>query len=289
MNKQQLVTKFLESGLLLTPKTLEDFSDKEDINSIINSVKSTNITLIKPNQTQTKPTLSYKINHQTHKQKLTTKDYTEYYNKKFNVIKNILTSKIDAVSINNLQKEKEACIIGMIVDKINKGYLIEDQTRQVEIISDQQLQKNSVLGFKGVLKEKFFANEVIYPDIPLNKQTKKTPEITLTTKQIETTRLTISPNSKEKKENIISNFDLPAQISINLDQEIKILVDKPELKVTKIQATQTLKQRFLPETNTPNQNNIIEEVPDIFWIIQQEEWKENYKGVLIVSGEHIEL
>ncbi len=289
MKKQELVTKFLESGLLLTPKILDGFSEQDDINTIIASAQSKNTTIIKSNQTTQKPTLSYKIKHQTQKQKLKTSDFIEYYNKKFEIIKNILTSKVDAMSINNLQKEKKACVIGIVADKTSKGYLIEDQTKQIEVVFDQQLQKNSVLGFKGVLKEKLFVDEVIYPDIPLNKQTKKPPEMTLTTHQIEPTKLTISPNIKGKNENLISNFSLPAQLSITLNQETKLLIDKPEIKTTKIQAIQALKLRFLPETNTPNQNNIIEEVPDVFWIIQPEEWKENYKGVLIVSGEHIEL
>ncbi len=294
MNKQELVTKFLEHGLLLTPETMNVLKE-QDAESIINLAKSTNTLIVKStkqDQTNEKPNLTFKIKKQTKKQKITPKDFVEYYNKKYEALKNILIQKLDAVSINNLQQDKEVCIIGMVGTKTTKGFYIEDQTNRVETICNENIQQNTTLGLKGVLKEKaFFVKEIIYPDVPLTKQTKQlTFPLTLTTKETNTTNTTISPNIKETKENLISNFDLPTTITIETNKhQLNILIFQPPTPLTKQSTQQLLKLRCLPENNLPNQNNIIEDIPDIFWIIQPEEWKENYKGVLIVSGECVEL
>ena len=288
MNKQQLVTKFLERGILVTPETLNKITEGDDIESIINS---TNTVFAKPSQ-QHPSTFTFKIKQNQQKEKITPKDFIEYYSKKFEALKNILVQKADAVSINNLQQEREACIIGMVGDKTSRGFHIEDQTGRLEAVCSEPQKQSAVLGFKGVLKDKtFVVKDLVYPDIPLSKQSTTHQKLTLTTKQTtDTNNLTISPNNKEKADNLISNFPLPTTVTISMNQQqTTVLIFQPHEPTNKNQATQHLKLRCLPETNIPNQNNIIEEVPDIFWIIQQDEWKENYKGVMIVSGETVNL
>ncbi|HLD57326.1 MAG TPA: hypothetical protein VJA47_03415 [archaeon] len=292
MNKQEVVTKFLESGLLLKPQTLEGFTERDDIDSIINLNKSSNNTIVNlSTNTPITNTFNYKIKQSTTKEKITPKDFIEYYSKKFETLKNILIQKLDAVSINNLQQEKESCIIGMVGDKTNRGFYVEDQTGKIEAVHTEPQKQSFVLGFKGVFKDKtFFVKEVVYPDIPLSKQNTEPPKIILTTKQVNNTNTTISPNSKDKNDNLISNFSLPATINLTINnQQTTVLIFQPQDQINKTQAAQILKLRCLPETNTPNPNNIIEDTPDVFWLIQKEEWKENYKGVLIVSGEVVNL
>ena len=188
------------------------------------------------------------------------------------------------MSINKLASiEGKATIIGLVSEKTPAGFLVEDPTGKILVVFNQPLPIASVLGFTGELKNNsFFTDFVSFPDIPLGKK-------------IKTTTFSISfktENTKPKilvnKEKTIENFPTPTTIKIKKEQELTVLVFRPEPPFNKNQAIEALKTRLLPETKIPTENYIIEEEPDVFWINQKDEWTENYKGVKIISGENAE-
>ncbi|HLD41815.1 MAG TPA: hypothetical protein VJB06_02170 [archaeon] len=305
MEKSEIVNKFLEQGFLISPGFLDQLTE-EKINLLLPTLKTKNTLVLsqieepetaipqKHTEPQKKdaPTLSkpedteitFTIKKSEQPKNLSVKDFVQYYNNKYTILKNILCTKLNPVSINKLSNIPSATVIGLISEKITQGYLIEDPTGKLEIIYEKHLPKNSVFGFTGDIKEgKMIVTAVSCPDIPLDKK-------------IKTSNLNLSfyfekgsPLIKANKTKEIKDFKLPAAIKVSKASEINILVFKPETQIKKTEAIEFLKFRCLPETTAPNENHIISEEPDIFWIIQKDSWSENYKGVTIISGESAEI
>ncbi len=299
MDKSSIVNKFLEEDFLISPSLLDQLTEEKVI-SIIPTLKTKNtlvlsklddeeilkenpeipITQLKPVEAETiftikkfEPPKSFSI-----------KDFVQYYNTKYTILKNILCTKLNPVSINKITPSTpNATVIAMISEKTTGGYIVEDPTSRIQIVYEKPLQKNSVLGFTGELKEnKLYVTAVSYPDIPLDKKIRQ-PDFSLSfllEKNIPSIKIN---NSKE-----IKDFKSPTTISIKKNQNINILTFKPDTEIKRTEAIEFLKLRNLPEPTTPNENYIISEEPDIFWLIQKEPWQENYKGVKIISGEYRE-
>ncbi len=296
MDKSEIVNKFLEEGFLISPAVLDQITE-EKLNSILPTLKTKNFLVLSKldeeeilKQSPEAPTvqpkhveleITFSIKKSEPSKSFSVKDFVQYYNTKYAILKNILCTKLNPISINKITPAAQsATVIGLISEKIVGGYTLEDPAGKIQIAYEKPLPKNSVLGFTGELKEnKLHVTAVSYPDIPLDKKIKQI-DFSLSF-SIEKNLPCIKINKTKE----IKDFKTPCSISIKKQQTINILAFKPETELKKAEAIEYLKLRYLPEPIAPNENYIISEEPDIFWLIQKEGWQENYKGVKIISGE----
>ena len=276
MRKEDIVEKFLEQGFLLSPKMLDTLTD-DCIENIFSISKTANNIVI---QEIKKPKHILKSTNVKEQEKLSPKNFIEYNKTKYDTIKIILLQKTKPISIDKCKQNTDATIIGFVIDRTQQGYVIEDTTKKIEIRTSENLQLNSVLGFSGKLKENmFFVEKTTFPDIPLDNEI-KTTNLTICFSEKHSTKnadILITLEGKENENTLV--LQTPGKGKLN---DIKIISYKPEIPLKKEECMKFLKYRFIPETK-PNTNFIIKEVPDIFWIVQDEEWIENYKGVTIIS------
>ncbi len=128
--------------------------------------------------------------------KITIKDFVDLYNKRFIAIQSLLRQRqeLDLVTsirrVFSAQDKETVCFIGMVVNisitKNNNTILtLEDQTGTIKAIvgKNKELQINvkeitpdEIIGVIGTKSEKIvFVNSILFPDVPLTKEFKKTP------------------------------------------------------------------------------------------------------------------
>lgn len=288
MGKSEIVAKFLEHGFLLSPTLLNQLLEGKT-NPSLPTLKATALVVKELDD----GSAIFSTKHTEEKKTLSVKDFTDYYNKKYNLIKDTLSTKLNPVSISKLGQSTKTAIVGLVYEKTPLGYLLEDPTGRVEaklvetdkhgLQPPQPIPLNSILGFTGELKDKFFCvANIVYPDIPLDKKIKEAD--LLLSFRVENNKPKIIIDGEKEIE-----LRPPVAASIKKGATINILAYKPEAQASKAQAIEALKLRYLPEPKIPKESYIIAEEPDIFWIIQKELWVENYKGVRIVSGEVVDM
>ena len=125
-------------------------------------------------------------------------DFVAYFNNRYNALKKILMNRKELdnpVSIARLagsRGKEEVAVIGIITEKqITKNgnviFTIEDPTDQTKVLINknkpEQLEiakdciLDEVIGITGNMGDNIiFANNIFYPDIPLSKELKKTPD-----------------------------------------------------------------------------------------------------------------
>ena len=127
------------------------------------------------------------------KKKIVVDDFVRNLRNRFSEMKNILQERTELeglVSINKLSKGGKVSIIGLISDKRvtkNKNIIfeVEDLTGKVKVLINQnkpelykeaeEISLDSVIGFSGFGdREIFFANNFVFPDVPLIER-KKSP------------------------------------------------------------------------------------------------------------------
>lgn len=302
--KEELVRKALEAGLMLTPDLLEKLDDNK-LEEMITEARDRDKTFLTRQETQSCSKIMVKVLRLSPKKRLTPNDFVSYYNNKYEGIRKFLLKKLDAVSINKVREgHEELSIIGMVRELTQRGFVLEDPTGEIEVLSKNQPDTDDVIGVKGIAREgKFMEKEIIVPDVPLDSQLKRIRNISLflTTSLTEkakplihSTNFTLIPfietgilNEKEEKQTI-TNLTNPTQITISsMGNEVNILVYKPTEEIDETRAKDYLRKRHL----SPGRNNIlgpedcflIDNMPDIFWLISPKKFLENYKGVTIIS------
>ena len=263
---QETVKKLIENGILPTQDILKKI-EKYGIESVLKKDKKMSIEKRAINTLE----------------KLTPKDFFHYYTNKYEGIKSLLLKKMSAISINQAKNSfLPVSVIGMVQEKTPSGFILEDPTGRIEVISQEDsIKPDDVLGVTGPVREqKLFAEKIIWPDIPLTHKTKNIP-ITITL-------------SLEKNKNTIVPDTNPFWCDIWYENEkITLLAYRPENEIERQDAFELLKKRHLsPERNQIifiEDHFLIEPVPDVFWIISQKEWNAIYKGVTVVSGEKVKI
>ena len=285
MSKELVVERFLQEGFLISPKLLEQIPE-DNLDSILTSIKLSNDLIIQ-NLDQQKEEPEFKIKNYKEKNKLKASDFVEYYSKKYNVLKDIISKKLNPVSIDKAKTFSETSIIGMVYEHTNNGLVVEDPTGKIEVrCSRDNVLVNSVLGFTGKIKEGIMlADKIIYPDIPLNNEIKSLNMSLILSEKGQLTE-NLKTVSFIQQENLISVLTNPGYVKIN--KEVVVLAYKPKDEVGKEKFLASLKNRFIQE-ETPSEKYLIKEIPSIFWINQEKQWVENYKGVTIVSGKEIKI
>lgn len=122
-------------------------------------------------------------------------DFVAFFNARHNVLENILSSRQELQNLNSInrvirKKDRESVsVIGMVEDKqyTKNGNImlqLEDQTGAIRVLISknkpdlcrqaQDIVLDEVIGIIGVNGENIlFANKILWPDIPLNKELKK--------------------------------------------------------------------------------------------------------------------
>ena len=182
----------------------------------------------------------------------------------------------------------------MIKELTPTGFIAEDTTDEIEIVykTKTNIKPDDIIAITGTIREnKLYADDIIFPDIPINREiTKFSSTFIFTHKYSEKINnekydLIFTTNEKNKKTiNITTN---PFKIEIEKPKKLNILVYKPDNISEPKDAITLLKKRHLSqkEGEIPLKNDpfLIKETPDIFWLISENKWTENYKGVTLFS------
>ncbi|MFH1105815.1 MAG: metallophosphoesterase family protein [Candidatus Aenigmatarchaeota archaeon] len=100
-------------------------------------------------------------------------DFANYYEKKYEKIRGVLGEKLpDPVSINKLALGKKCSIIGVVREAQGDDMVFEDKTGRVTaVVQSEKLEQGDVIGLAGNMgNEKFFAEEIIFPDVSVKRE-----------------------------------------------------------------------------------------------------------------------
>lgn len=179
MEKEKIITKFLEKGNLLTPGALDRIASKneEEIFS-----KIFNKTILDERDFEDRTfriikTLSLKPTV------ITTDDFLKFYTSKYNKMKKIITDRLqkDFISLNKMDSYRnEVHVIGIIKDISEKSgkkvVEIEDMTTSISVIFEnleEEIELDDVIAVSGISAGKIlYGKKILFPDIPLRQPVK---------------------------------------------------------------------------------------------------------------------
>ncbi|MBU2520055.1 MAG: hypothetical protein KKB03_02325 [Nanoarchaeota archaeon] len=293
MEKKDIIKIFMEKGVLLSPQELKEIDEYNYEEILSKHIKPEEDKTIKYNKEEenkleittkpiTKEQIEIIIKNFKKKKQVIPKDFIDYYNKKYEGIRNILTKKLNATSINKaMDISSTSNIIGVVKQRAQNGFVLEDQTGSIEIISKDDPPIGDILSVTGSSREgKFFEKEIVYPDIPL-------------THRINSLKGEITLEKQDGKINVISSAvtketTTPSHIRIKKgDREVLVFIYEPIEPIRQDHVVELLKKRHLSpkisEILYDDDPFIIEPVPDVVVLFGGEEYVKNYKGVTVVS------
>jgi len=274
MNKKDIIDLFLKNGVMLAPDELENINEQNYMQVLEKKLGETNDEILIAKQSSGK---------------ISCGDFIKLSNRKFEFLREILLKKTDAVSINKGRKVfAEATIIGRVKERNANGFVLEDVTGETEVMNENNdVKTGDIVGLRGFFKEnRFFPNQIIWPDIPLeNNPRPPGAKITLTARIKETMAGLIICPSGGKAGNIISGFGRLGSIKIKKHGgEIHLLAFSPEREMNDGDAVKTLKKRQISDDGIAD--NLIADIPGIFWLFNNgKNWTKNYRGVVIISSD----
>lgn len=212
MTKQEIVKIFFENNYLLKPELLQIIPQREDYSSLIKTCKK-NITkqaqsipiteeLLNKILETKYPKTEYPVNiissYNKESEKREMQDFVKYFRARYEKLKEILCTRqelINSISISRALEKPEServSIVGLVSDKgeTKKGNVVltlEDITGTIKVIitkKNEDLIKKAAdvvydeaIGVKGTTADKaIFANDLLFPDVPLTKELKKSPD-----------------------------------------------------------------------------------------------------------------
>lgn len=205
--KKEIISNFLNRGVLISPEFLEKINswDEENLTKVYSTIKDKNLTAKelelytkdKKEVEQDTSKINVVFSYKRISKKLTTQDFVEYFNARFVQLEKLLRNRKElqyTVAIKRLKAKKEkehVAVIGMVKNKEERknGTIIitlEDQTDEIGVIitkskSDlyelcKEVVLDEVIGVVGTSGNKIiFASSIIFPDIP-NQEIKKSPK-----------------------------------------------------------------------------------------------------------------
>ncbi|MCX6814109.1 MAG: hypothetical protein NTY20_00435, partial [Candidatus Aenigmarchaeota archaeon] len=249
--KEQIVKKFLKEGVLLSPEALEKITES-NAEQVLEKAKSSK-PLVFSFIEKTEPAIE--VRKLQKRVKLLPQDFAKYYNTRFEGLRDILLKKMeDVVSVTNAKKSGSSIsTIGMVREQTQRGFIIEDTTGSAEVISkSEDVGIDDVIGVKAAVKEeKLFAEEIIWPDIPMaHRHIRPDTELILAEKDGHKGEFVITPDAiyADRKKTSLQN---PGWITINKGPlTITVLVYTPDKKATQKEVLAWLKKRHLcPDKN----------------------------------------
>ncbi len=266
MDRKEAFHLALSNGVLLSPQAVE--LTKDELMSLITKTKAKGGLVVQPE--------AVRITQRTVRAvQMTSADYVKYYVNKYNALKAILDRKLpDSVAINKLSTG-HATIVAMIRGGTDKGFMAEDPTGQIEVVAKEQPEQDVVVGITGYVRAgKLWAEQLIWPDVPLTHTPSTLPGLTAILKgrtiQIDDHSLTITTT--------------PTWITVSREsQHVNILVYQTENP----QPRQWLRYRHLnpspTDINSTDDVWLLEPIPDIIWLLTEKPFYDVYRGVVIFS------
>jgi DNA polymerase II small subunit/DNA polymerase delta subunit B len=290
--KEKIVKQFLEEGILLSPDTLGKITEN-NVERMLERAKREKAVVF--SFQDEKPELMADVMKLQKRVKLSPQDFAGYYNNRFEGLRGMLQKKMeDVVSVANAKKSGSTITtIGMMREQTQRGFIMEDTTGWVEVITKaEDVVADDVIAVKGGVKEeKLFAEEIIWPDVPMS-HSRNRPDISiiLAEKDGHEGEFVITPDAIygfDKKKTTLPN---PGWITISKDSlAMTVLVYKPDKPATQKEVLAWLRKRHLcPDKNQIRGTDdpfLIEPIPDVVWIISSELWSDNYKGIIVVSSD----
>jgi len=315
MNKREMVKMVLDKGILISPDMLGKLNE-DTLKTILKDAEQPRNGIVMdevPNQSQSsedraqpkkkqpsESTVSLKIRKHEQKTQLTPGDCAKFYNNKYDALKGILLKKTDAVSINKAgSNQSTISVIGMVIEKTQRGFMLEDPTGKAEIIASPEMIDSStiaeddVVAVTGNMKEGIiYGKEIINPDVPLtNKPNELDAKILFSERQIhdhQNSDVICTPEQILAKGMEPVRLGNPAWVDIlKYGKSLKLLIYRPDGDSTLLDAVEMLKKRHMPIKREnvlgPNDSFLIDPIPDIFWFVSKEKGFRSYKGVTVVS------
>lgn len=187
------ISKIVE--LLKSKQADDSLADDLVLNKALKETKIKEAESVKDEQQACKPKITITYSYKEEPKKREPQDFVDYFNNRYKAIEKILKQHQElrnTISINKItgRNEKESLsIIGMVSDKrtTKNGNLLlalEDPTGQKKVIVNKNKPKlfndakdivlDEIIGVVGVgIGTIVFANNIIWPDIPTNKELKK--------------------------------------------------------------------------------------------------------------------
>jgi hypothetical protein len=287
MDDSEILKELLKRGLMVSPQTLTEIKR----NGMEQFLSGEGRGRIGKQDAGERHKITYQIKEYPHQDVITPEDVIRRNLEKYEILRRILLKRADAVSIGNIQKtSSKACIVGMVREKTQGGFLLEDATGQASVKSRENVEEDDVIAVRGWPRDNtFFAEEIIYPDVPINREITSMDARILLTSGMNAHEggfdVVIMPDSLagEGKERRIPN---PAWIFLEDGKNnMVVLVYRVSGRTDKNTVISWLRKRHIGKRrHIPERGTVLERIPDLFWVISESEpWMDNYKGVSIVS------
>jgi hypothetical protein len=238
--------------------------------------------------------------------RMSAQDFISYYNFRFGGLRDMILKKLPAVSINKAGSGfSEVSVIGMVREKRNTGFVLEDATGEIEVVGAAEVEPDDVVGITGHIKEgRMFPKEIVWPDVPLDNKPGNIPGLNILLSggiddgmkgaldDFGVVFLNGEPPSdlgEETSRKIIHGFPDPCHATIKKDaSEFRVLIHSPRLPVAPERCREMLRKRHLfpdrKDISTKEDPFIVDPIPDLFWVISGSQHVERYKGVTIIMS-----
>jgi DNA polymerase II small subunit len=207
--KKKYIELLLEQNILVEPSKLADFTEA-DFEALLGKTADFEPELLPENKkepehqtheaNQVKRSSKVKVvfNYKDELKKREVKDFVEYYNKRFEKLRDMLKQRRELnnlTSINKLLTKKdraEVSVIGIVLDikQTKNGHymlVLEDKTGTINVLVNKKREDlvelakeivlDEVIGINGTSSDKLiFSNSIILPDIIMNMEFKKSPD-----------------------------------------------------------------------------------------------------------------
>jgi len=205
--KREIINALLKNGILVSSELLGSINNNESMAKIFDMLKSKpiedavidiDLNSIAKEQQEDKIKIVYSYKDEPKKRE--PQDFVDYFNNRYKAIEKILKQRQElknTISMNKIinKKEKEnLSIIGMVNDKQttkngNLLLILEDPTGLMRVLVNKNkpslfneandIVLDEVIGVAGVnVDSLMFANNIIWPDVPANRELKKTEQET---------------------------------------------------------------------------------------------------------------
>ncbi len=289
-DNQAIIRELLGRGVMVSPEALEKIK-KSGLQAFLGERPGGTCAVVH-GTCAGEPLLQCRISSCKIPSSITPDDVIAANNKRYETIRNMLLRKVDATSMSNaVRSTTKTGVVGMVSEITDGGFVLEDTTGTLPIKSGDKVSLDDVIGATGWMRNGFFyAESVIYPDIPINRPIGAIEGTLLLTTESDPDKsradIVLTPDSLSGSggDRRVPN---PAWVFLENDgKRMALFVYSVDGPVDRSTAVSWLRRRIVgaPGPTETTTERILEEIPDILWIMSNNEpWKENYKGVTMIS------
>lgn len=300
MDRQAMVRDLTKRGILVTPEMLEGGGPDAPRAGPAGHP---------PGQgSRPRARLSVSVSRPPKLSHMSAEDFISHYSARYGGLRDILLKRMQAVSISNASgSTSEVSVIGMVRERNQRGFVLEDTTGEIPVISEDDVREDDVVGVRGVVREgRLFQSELLWPGIPEGRESPIIPGLSLLLScrldegmrdEAGSASLVFVPQrptlklSDDEERRLVTDLPNPCHTTIRQgDTEFRLLIYRPSGPVSRQDALDMLRRRHLSperaEISTRADPYLVEPVPDLFWIISGERLAERHMGVtLLMAGE----